>query len=234
MSINLVASNKQTEIKRVLPRFPICYLTFREAGFHHVFEVVNISATGMQILLKDGKMPFHKESLITGELRWHGHELKLQGKTVWTTFSRAGIEFSMNPEIIEDFFNWERVGNNLKAVHGMDYPYDLPARLKYWVRSDGPHELHVWQYGSGAIESFSIILREKLVFWEEAQGVSTGRVISKRGVELPLSTEDEYIFLVDSISQKQLIKNALEFAQKLDNKHLPERMREFLIRKLDI
>ena len=234
-TINLVSSNRQTEVKRILPRFPMCYLTFKESGFPQAFEVVNISTTGMQLLLKDGEIPFKKSSHILGELHWHGHGLMLEGNVVWMTQSRVGVEFSSDniKEKIESFFSWENVTSHLKPVHDIGYSYDIPA-LKYWLRADGPHEVFVWQHGNGELESFSVILREQLVRWVDGEGISTGRVISKRRVELPLSQEDEFIFLIDSQCQNELVHDALAFAKTLEEKHLPKIMLDFLKRKLTI
>ena len=106
-TINLVSSNRQTEVKRVLPRFPMCYLTFKESGFNQAFEVVNISSTGMQLLLKDGEIPFKKQSHIIGELHWHGKGLMLEGNVVWLTQSRVGVEFTSDniKDKIQSFFS---------------------------------------------------------------------------------------------------------------------------------
>lgn len=235
-TINLIANNEQTELKRVLPRYPMTYLTFKDASFDQALEVVDISAKGMQLHIKYGEIPFKKSQGISGELHWHGRSLKLKASVVWTTKSRVGVEFTMNDgdQSVIEFFAWSKVKEYLKPIHNMDYPYDLPAKLKYWLRADGPHEIFVWQFGSGELESFSIIIRESIISWDQNQGVKTGRVISKRGVDLPLSTEDEFIFLMDSLCNESLVREAHAFTQVLDEVHLPEMMRDFLKRKLSV
>ena len=70
--------------------------------------------------------------------------------------------------------------------------------------------------------------------WVDGEGVRTGRIISKRRVELPLSQEDEFIFLIDSQCQNELVQDALAFAKTLEEKHLPKSMLDFLKRKLTI
>lgn len=235
MSINLIASNEQTQVKKILPRFPICYLTFKKENFLHSFEVVDISTTGMQLLLKYGEIPSAKKNdQVKGKLKWHGYELELNSEVVWATSNRLGLKFTSpsSSNIVQEFFSWKRLGKALKPVHHMDYPFELPPKLKYWLRADGPHEIFIWQYASGELESFSIIIRENLVHWSQEEGLKTGRVISQRRVKLPLSAEGEFIFLMDSLRKKEMIKRGQEFLEILEKRHLPEMVINFLIRKL--
>ena len=75
--LNLVKSDFERLEKRILPRFPICYLTFKasEEGSNRVFEVKDISDTGMQLALRDGEHSIEKGSSIKGTIRWQGREI---------------------------------------------------------------------------------------------------------------------------------------------------------------
>ena len=55
--LNLVQSDFEQLEKIVFPRFPFCYLTFKCDEYDtHVFEVKDISQTGMQLALKNGEV----------------------------------------------------------------------------------------------------------------------------------------------------------------------------------
>jgi hypothetical protein len=52
--LQLVESDFETIEKKKLPRFPFCYLTFKPHDYQeHVFEVRDISHSGMQLELKN-------------------------------------------------------------------------------------------------------------------------------------------------------------------------------------
>jgi hypothetical protein len=93
--LHLVQSDFEQLEKKVLPRFPFCFLTFKCAkDVPHAFEVKDISASGMQIALKSGEHNINNGEHISGRLNWTGRDLEVQGLVKWKTDRRLGIEFS--------------------------------------------------------------------------------------------------------------------------------------------
>ena len=79
--------------KRKIPHFPFSFLTFKNLGkgSNQVFEVREISLTGTQLLLKDGKLDLAPGQEIEGELHWKGKSLKVKGSVVWVRDRRLGV-----------------------------------------------------------------------------------------------------------------------------------------------
>ena len=69
---NLIKSDFEKHEKRVLPRFPFCYLTFKSDETSRVYEVKDISYTGMQLALKDDEHNFKEDSALKGHIHWLG------------------------------------------------------------------------------------------------------------------------------------------------------------------
>ena len=116
--LNLVESDFEALEKRVLPRFPFCYLTFKCAqADKHVFEVKDISYSGMQLGLKNGAHEIKKDEKINGMLHWGKTKLELSGKVAWSTDMRLGVEFSNSQatrEAVDKFLDVESYGAKAK------------------------------------------------------------------------------------------------------------------------
>ena len=223
--LNLVESDFEELEKKVFPRFPFCFLTFKaQAGEGDLtFEVKDISHSGMQIALRMGEHEMKKDQTVSGLLHWLGIELPVSGTVRWSAGMRAGIEFHATSQLrdkISELLDLAAFGTRLKPVHKMDFGVDIPARLKYWLRADGPVEVFVWQHGDGEIAKFEMILMENFVEWEDTKGLKTGRVISKRDIDTPLLTEDEFVFQMDAHADQEKISKAA----RLTNHMTPELM----------
>ena len=203
-SFSLIKNEMGHQEKRVLPRFPFCYLTFKAVGQgDHVFEVRDISKTGMQLSRKEIDFTFSAGDIIKGSIHWLGNGVinEVSCHVKWVTDNRTGVEFNLTSEIedlINNFLSPEQLVKALKPLHqhkitGLEYP----SNLKYWLRADGPSEFFVWEHNDGEISHFQILLFDSFVEWEDGHGVSTGRIISKRDLDTPLITEDEFLFQMD-------------------------------------
>lgn len=234
--LNLVESDFEALEKRILPRFPFCYLTFKCAqSSSHVFEVKDISYSGMQLSLKDGNHGISKDEKINGKLHWNSQELELQGKVAWSTDMRLGVEFSNSQssrEAVEEFLQIEKLSQHLKPVHLVDYGVDMPARLKFWLRADGPVELFVWQHNDGELAKFQILIMENFVEWEDGIGLKTARVISKRDVDTPLINEDEIVFKIDQVLDDEKIARAADLLSGISEESLSKNVSDFIKMKL--
>lgn len=234
--LNLVESDFETLEKRILPRFPFCYLTFKSPQIsNQVFEVKDISYSGMQIGLKNGHHSIKKDEKIHGMLHWSGHELELNGNVAWSTSMRLGVEFSTSQssrEAVDKFLNIDKLAKHLKPVHLVDYGVEMPARLKFWLRADGPVEVFVWQHNDGELAKFQVLIMENFVEWEDVKGLKTARVISKRDVDTPLINEDEIVFKIDPSLDDHKIQRASQLFEGIEEKHLSKNVLEFIKLKL--
>lgn len=234
--LNLVESDFEHLEKRILPRFPFCFLTFKRSNEDsHAFEVKDISNSGMQLCLKMGIHKLKEGDAICGFLRWGQRELEIQGHIKWATKMRLGVEFSNGASArdeVNQFLKLEHIAKMLKPVHKLDYGIEIPAMLKYWLRSDGPVELFIWLHPHGELARFQILIMENFVEWEDGIGIKTARVISKRDRDTPLISEDEFVFQIDPQNDEEKIFKATTLVGHLESEHLTADVIEFLKIKL--
>jgi hypothetical protein len=233
--LNLIKTEfKETE-KRVFPRFPFTYLTFKaEGGRDHVFQVQNISFTGMQISLKDGGCDFKPKDLIKGDLHWRGASITIKGDIKWVEGQRLGIAFdeSLSKETIPNFLSVDNIVAGMRPVHSSGLDIEMPNNLKYWLRADGPFEVFVWEHNDHDISKFQVILMDSFVEWEDGKGLRTGNVLGRKDVETPLNNEDEFTFEIDGNCDVEKIKFASRIINNLPEDYLPESVTDFLVRKI--
>lgn len=234
--LNLIKTGYQEVEKRIFPRFPFCFLTFKgNSGRNHAFEVVDISFTGMQLGLKSGGHSYTEGQEISGAVHWKGESLEISGVVKWVRGQRLGVKFSQNDSLlggIKKFLSVENIVRSMRPVHGSDIDMDMPSNLKFWVRADGPFEIFVWRHNDGEVARFQIIMMEHFVEWQDGKGLKTGRVISKRDLDTPLICEDEIVFQIDEAIDDHKMTMASELVQALGEGHLPEGARSFLGLKL--
>lgn len=232
---NLIKTDFEQQEKRIFPRFPFCYLTFKPESDARAYEVKDISHTGMQVGIKDGDGVFEMGQPIQGSIHWLGHEMKLNGKIMWATDGRAGIEFikrAETAESIKKFLGEDRLVAALKPLHRVDYGAELPAKLKYWLRSDGPVELFVWQHQDHEYSHFQVLLMENFVEWQDGVGLKTGRIMSKRNVDTPLMDEDELMFRVDQGLDDDKLHRVRSLLGRIPADLLSGEVKDFLLMKL--
>ncbi|MCO4754049.1 MAG: PilZ domain-containing protein [Bacteriovoracaceae bacterium] len=234
--LNLVQSDFEKLEKRVLPRFPFCYLIFKSDNSNErVFEVKDISHSGMQLALKAGDSKEREGESLRGEIHWLGKSLKVQGNVKWTKENRLGVEFSgqaTQRESVDEFLKIEHFAQSLKPLHRPELGLELPPKLKYWLRSDGPTEIFVWRHNDGELSKFQILIMENFIEWKDTRGLETGRVISKRDIETPLISEDEFVFKLDAGIDDVKIEMAKKLLNNVDKDKLSEDALDFLLMKL--
>src|SRR5690554_4887137 len=234
--LNLVQSDFEKLEKRVLPRFPFCYLTFKsDSDGARVFEIKDISHSGMQLASRSEAVEAGVGQDIRGEIHWHGRNLKVAGQVKWSKDNRLGVEFANLPKLREEvnqFLKVENFARSLKPLHKAELGLELPAKLKYWLRADGPAEVFVWRHNHGELAKFQVLVMENFVEWKDGQGLETGRVISKRDIETPLISEDEFVFKLDSTIDDDKIEKARTLIQNLNESALSQDVVDFLMLKL--
>jgi hypothetical protein len=234
--LNLVQSDFEHLEKITLPRFPFCFLIFKCSGdTKHAFEVKDISNSGMQLSLKSGDHNLKEEENIHGFLHWSGRELEVTGNVKWKTDLRLGVEFSTQASVrqeVDSFLDIIEVAKVMKPVHKLDYGVELPAKLKYWLRADGPVEIFVWQHSHGDLAKFQILIMENFVEWEDGKGLKSARVISKRDVDTPLISEDEFVFKIDDSIDDSKVERAFILADHIDTDLMSSDALDFIKMKL--
>lgn len=232
---NLIKSDFEKHEKRILPRFPFCYLTFKSDDTSRVYEIKDISHTGMQISLKNDDDSFKEESVLKGHIHWLGKNLDISGIVKWHTPNRLGVEFAKKRDVLEkvqNFLQMDEMVKRLKPLHKVEGGLEIPARLKYWLRSDGPVEVFVWQHGDGEIAKAQFLFLETFVEWEDGVGLKTGRILSKRNVDSPLLTEDEWVFQIDQDVDVQKLDRVKGLITHIGEDLLPREVSTFLVRQL--
>jgi hypothetical protein len=232
---NLIKSDFEKHEKRVLPRFPFCYLTFKPNNSNKVFEIKDISHSGMQLSFKDDEHEFTQDSHIKGNIHWLGQHMEIKGEVKWLTAHRMGIEFAKNKDVtdrIKAFLDLSEIVKKLKPLHKVEGGLEIPARLKYWLRSDGPVELFVWQHGDGEISKFQALYLETFIEWEDGNGIKSGRIISKRNVDSPLINEDEWLFKIDADLDGEKMEKVKELVSYVPQELMPDDCKKFLVRQL--
>lgn len=232
---NLIKSDFEKHEKRILPRFPFCYLTFKSDDTSRVYEIKDISHTGMQISLKTDEDGFKEDSVLKGHIHWLGKNLDISGIVKWHTQNRLGVEFAKKRDVLEkvqSFLQMEEMVKRLKPLHKVEGGLEIPTRLKYWLRSDGPVEVFVWQHNDGEIAKCQLLFLETFVEWEDGVGLKTGRVLSKRNVDSPLLTEDEWVFQIDMDVDVQKLERVKLLLTHIGEDLLPREVSTFLVRQL--
>jgi hypothetical protein len=233
---NLIKSDFEKHEKRILPRFPFCYLTFKADDTSRVYEVKDISHSGMQLSLKEPHENYGPQSTLKGSIHWLGKSLDITGTVMWNTSNRIGVEFQKRQEVLEkvqSFLHIEEMVKRLKPLHKVvDGGLEIPARLKYWLRADGPVELFVWQHSDGEVAKFQVLFLENFVEWEDGPGFKTGRILSKRNVDTPLVNEDEWVFKIDRDIDLEKLAKIKELTSLIASDLLPSEVQAFLVRQL--
>jgi hypothetical protein len=75
-------------------------------------------------------------------------------------------------------------------------------------------------------------MMEHFIEWEEGIGLRTGRIMTQRDLDTPLSLEDEFVFHIDDGVIQEKIEMALGVVRKIQTEHLPLEARDFLVYKL--
>lgn len=237
--LSLIKTDYQELEKRVFPRFPFGLMIFREENSKEnskmVYEVKDISLTGMQLSFKDGTHNFTQGKTIAGNLQWRGSTLAVKGKVQWVRGACIGLSFDSSisfEEKMRHFLSYDNIVSHIKPLHKNDMDLELPNNLKYWLKADGVLEIFVWEHPSTGISRFQILFMEHFIEWEEGVGLRTGRILTQRDLDTPLSHEDEFVFQIDEGAVSSKIEMALGVVKKISDEHLPLEAREFLVYKL--
>ena len=235
--LSLIKTDFEQLEKRVLPRYPLCYLTFKElqTDDKKVYEVKEISLTGMQLCLKNGDISYNNEDILEGCLHWVGQSLNLKGQVKWVRENRLGVAFQGGGSFVDtirSFMSHENVAKNMKPIPFLELDYDIPNDLNLWLRGDGPSDLFIWKYKDEAISKLQLILMNTFIEWEDGKGLMTGTVRTQRSLDIPLSEKDEVVFKVDEVQDDVKIQFAMKVVSELGTDKLEKEAQDFVMRKL--
>lgn len=238
--LSLIKTDYQEMEKRVFPRFPFGFMIFREEssseqGSKMVFEVKDISLSGMQLSFRDGTHDYSQGVSIVGNLQWRGSSVLVKGKIQWVREGCIGMSFDSSisfEEKMRSFLSFDNIVSHIKPLHKNEMSVELPNNLKFWLKADGVLEIFVWEHASSGISRFQVLMMEHFIEWEEGVGLRTGRIITQRDLDTPLSQEDEFVFQIDEGALQEKIEMALGVVKKINPDHLPTLARDFLVYKL--
>jgi len=230
---NLIKNDDGNVERRVFPRFPISTMTFK-SGSDSVFEVVDISSTGMQIRKRDGGHTFKPSDKCVGEIHWKGSSLECDGEVKWIGTSRLGVSFICNEKFDEEFLTFLSVDNviaRMKPLHlSGSIGGDLPRDLSCWLQSDGPLEIFVWCHRNGEVSKVQIIFFRKILEWVDGGDVTEGRIIDDRNKETPLTLESELTIGIGNVFNKSEYQYLNSFVKKIPEHFIKDEYRELILR----
>ncbi len=234
--LNLIKTEGNVSEKRTFPRFPFCFMTFKsEKEQDKVYEITDISQTGMRLGLKSGSTDYQLHSDIKGIIHWYGKTLDIGGVVQWRETDALGVEFINNPifrENIEKFLSIENLAQNFKSLHNSPMDLEIPNDLTIWLSTDGPVEIFVWSNRDGSVSKFQFILMENYLEWDMTKGLKTGTVISKKDKTTPLVSQDEYEFELELNNDELKIDFARDLLRPIDEQKIPNHIRDFILLKL--
>jgi hypothetical protein len=234
--LSLIKTDYQELEKRIFPRFPFGLMVYKEFnGDQKVYEVKDISLTGMQLSFRDGTFTNVVGDVISGRLQWRNESLELKARIQWIKGQNLGLSFDSSikfEESMRNFLSYDNIVSHIKPLHKSNLELEIPNDLKYWLRSDGVLEVFIWELKTTGISKFQILIMEHFIEWVEGVGVKTGKVMTQRNLETPLGLEDEFVFQIDEGVVDSKIEIALGIVRKISEDNLPIGVREFLIYKL--
>jgi hypothetical protein len=235
--LNLIKTGHQEVEKRVFPRFPFSYLVFREEGESgRSFEVKDISYNGMQVGLKDGESQYKEGDKISGEIHWYAQKVTITGVVRRAATTNIGVEFegdSIETQM-KKFLSVENIAKSMKPIHEYKEQMEIPSNLGYWLRCDGPFELFVWQHSDKEISKIQVIMMHNFVEWNDGVGLGSGKILSVKNHDTPLTTEEEFEFLIDDQLDEEKLDFCKEIVSSVERSLLPEEVFEFINRKLGV
>ncbi len=234
--LSLIKTDYTEMEKRVFPRFPFGLMVFKDKSKEGiVYEVKDISLSGMQLSFRDGNISFNRGEKISGKLQWRQESIELKGKIEWVRGQEIGLSFDSSIAFeteMRSFLSYENIVSHIKPLHKTNLDIDVPNNLKYWLKSDGVLEVFVWELKTSGVSRFQILLMEHFIEWTEGEGIKTGKVMTQRDLETSIGLEDEFVFKIDPNISDDKIEMALGIIKKINEDHLPLSAKEFIIYKL--
>lgn len=231
--LNLIQTEFQDVEKRVLPRFPLTFLLFKIGVDQHAYEVKDISHTGMQIDLKRSDHSYEKDDSISGIVHWRGPTLDIEGQVQWVRGTRIGIAFHKSEEFnnaVKDFLSFDNIIAGMRKVH--ETHIELPPQLQFWLRSEGPVEIFIWKHSHGELAKIQFIILDNFVEWIDGEGLHSGKLLTQRDSDLPLSLEGEFMFEIDRTLDVNKLQFCKELVRTLPEDYLPSSVVSFVLLKI--
>lgn len=234
--LSLIKTDYQEVEKRIFPRFPFGFMIFKDNSENKkVYEVKDISLTGMQISIKDGSHNQNKGSMLSGELHWRDQKVQINSEVMWVRGNSLGVSFERGIAMeskMRDFLSFDNIVSHIKPLHVNNLGMELPNNLKYWLKADGVLDVFVWEHPTIGISRFQVLVMEHFIEWEETIGVKTGKALTQRNLESPLSLEDEFVFEIDESNSEDKIQMAIGVMSKITQDFMSKDAIDFILYKL--
>ncbi|EQC44305.1 PilZ domain-containing protein [Bacteriovorax sp. Seq25_V] len=235
--LNLIKTGHQEIEKRIFPRFPFSYLVFRANSNAKSYQVKDISYNGMSIALKDGESTFSEGDSISGEIHWHGVKVEVSMLVRRVSADSIGVEFTggRSTEIaMKDFLSISNIAKSMKPIHEYKDQMEIPSNLSFWLRCDGPFELFIWKHADGEVSKIQIIMMANFIEWNDGKGLSSGKILSVRNTDTPLTNEEEFEFLIDDKLDEEKLDFAKEIIREINHDLLSKEVYDFICLKLSV
>lgn len=236
--LSLVKSSSEVLEKRTFPRFPFSFLIFKASHNEEkrVFAVRDINYGGMQLALKNGGHEYKVGDILKGELNWKKVSTTVEGKVVWVKGERLGVSFdeSKTQKDLKEFLCVDNIVASFRPLHKEELGIDLPSNLMCWLQADDPMEIFVWRHTDGEISGFHIILMDTFIEYVDGKGLRSGVIPASRDVETPLSSEEEFEFLIDEKLDQEKLNFAKEIIKRIPEDFCTDKTKEFLALKVGL
>lgn len=217
------------EVERIesfsLPRFPFGRLIFKGSAkmSSHAFEVFSLKSDGMVLHLKDGEHSYSMGDIIQGELHLFDVKITLTGRILKAEELFLEVHLLKN---IKKLFALETLLLGMRLLKREDIPSEIPLDLCYWLRSDGLVEIFVWEHSDTEISAFQILFLDRVIEWRDGEGISTGKILKREEVEVPLG--EKLLVSFETCPLEEDLERGLFILEHLEEGILPEVVLDFM------
>ena len=224
---------KENQEKRLFPRCSLPSLTFKVQEEEMVFQVANISSTGMRILVKIGSHSLSEGEKVTGFIRWRGQEIKVRARVAWTSPTEAGLSFHTPQGIAPIFFSPQVIQGGLKALHLPPFAKEkTPPQLKCWLKSGSLFEFFLWTYQSGGYKKIQALFIGHFVEWRDGRGLKTGTLLTQEERDTPLMEQGELTIRLDKSVDHQKVLPVRRILEEVSEDKIQKSAKDFILIKL--
>lgn len=169
-----VSNLEQIELRR-RPRLSLTGEHFRLGSCGKIFSILDLSTDGMaiRVLTHEDLIHFPIAMRFEGVLNLKGVRSRVTAQVRHVSKDRVGCQFAELSQdvqgVIREFLLPEVLGRELKPIPSSD-----PGSL--WYHGPSGTDLLFWRGLDGKFQRFAFYLYGMSVYWDEADGLSTGKI----------------------------------------------------------
>lgn len=159
----------------MVPRLSLSAEQFRLQTSGRVFSVIDLSLSGMALLIADSKdrVHFHVGASIEGHLNIRREKYTVAARIAYVQGDRVGCQFEnlmrKGLDAIQSLLEPETLGADLKPVPALDSSL-------LWYHGPLGTDLLIQRSADGSYGGFSVYVLGNYVQWAQDEGVTTGLV----------------------------------------------------------